>query len=445
MNSPVLAPGGRGPRLGTMTPAARAPRDRYVDLLRATSICMVVFGHWMVSAITLTDSELGYANLLDVQPATHPLTWVFQVMPVFFLVGGYANAASLASPRRGTTAAWIRRRALRLLRPSILLIGTVLVARLVAVPLGLDADLVRTATWAMVTPLWFLVVYLAVALLAPLAEAAHRRWGLGAVVALVVAVAIGDAARLVTGDVAPATGNYLFGWLAVHQLGFAWRDGLLPATPARQWAFVAAGLGTALLLVGPGPYGVAMVGAATPPGLTNTAPPTLALLALAMAQLGAVLLLRGPGTAWVSRPGVWTGVVRINLRILTVFLWHMAALVIGGLVLVGWGLLPAPETGTAAWFALRLPWLAVNGLLLAGLVALLGRFETGPRADPADRPSPWAVGLGLVAVLAGLAALGVTDTVGMGPQVGGVPVVEVSLVAVGLVILERAGHPARVH
>ena len=48
-------------------------------------------------------------------------------------------------------------------------------------------------------------------------------------------------------------------------------------------------------------------------------------------------------------------------------------------------------------------------------------------------------------MIAGLAALGVTDTVGMGPQVGGVPVVEASLVAVGLVILERAGRPARVH
>lgn len=422
-----------------MSPAARTPRDRYVDLLRATSICMVVFGHWMVSSITLTDGTLGYANLLDVQPATHPLTWVFQVMPVFFLVGGYANAASLASPHRGTTAAWIRRRALRLLRPSILLFGTVLVARLVAIPLGVDADLVGTATWAAVTPLWFLVVYLAVVLLAPLAGAAHRRWGLGAVVVLVAAVAIGDAARMVTGDVAPASGNYLFGWLAVHQLGFAWRDGLLPATAARQWGLVAGGLGAALLLVGPGPYGVAMVGAATPPGLTNTAPPTLALLALATAQLGVVLLLRRAGTAWVRKPDVWAVVVRINLRILTVFLWHMAALVIGGLVLVGSGLLPAPEVATAQWFALRLPWLAVNGLVLAGLVALLGRFETGPAPVPGERPSPVAVGAGLTAVLAGMAALGVTDTVGMGPQVGGVPVIEVALVVVGLVVLERAG------
>ncbi|MGM0384799.1 MAG: acyltransferase family protein, partial [Actinomycetota bacterium] len=303
-----------------MAPAAPAQRDRYVDLLRAASICVVVLGHWTVSSVTLSGGELGYANLLDVQPVTHPLTWVFQVMPVFFLVGGYANAASLASPRRGTTAAWIRRRALRLLRPSIVLMAAVLTARLLAVPLGADVELVRTATWAAVTPLWFLVVYLAVVLLAPLAEVAHRRWGLRVVVALVATVAIGDVARLVSGDVAPAAGNYLFGWLAVHQAGFAWRDGRLPTTPARQWGLMAGGLGTALLLVGPGPYGVAMVGAATPPGLTNTASPTLALLALATAQLGAVLLLRGPGTAWVSRPDVWAVVVRINLRILTVFL-----------------------------------------------------------------------------------------------------------------------------
>lgn len=424
---------------------APAERDRYVDLLRATSICAVVFGHWMVSAITLTDGELGYANLLDVQPATHPLTWVFQVMPVFFLVGGYANAASLASPRRGTTAAWLRRRALRLLRPSVILVAAVLAARVLAAPLGADSDLVRTATWAAVTPLWFLVVYLAVVLLAPLAEVAHRRWGLFTVLVLVAAVALGDAARIASDDVGPAFGNYLFGWLAAHQLGFAWRDGRLPATRAGAGALVAGGLAAALLLVGPGPYGVAMVGAAVAPDLTNTAPPTLALLALATAQLGVVLLLRGPGTTWVSRPRVWGAVVWINLRILTVFLWHMAALVVAGFALVGTGVLAAPEVGTASWWALRLPWLVVDAAVLAVLVALLGRFETGPAPVAGERTSPVAVGVGLVAVLTGMAALGVTDTVGMGPQVAGIPVVEVALVAVGLVILERAGHPARVH
>src|SRR3712207_8362855 len=53
-----------------------------------------------------------------------PYTTLFrslvQVMPVVFLVGGYANAASWTSHRGrgGSGAAWVRARALRLLRPA---------------------------------------------------------------------------------------------------------------------------------------------------------------------------------------------------------------------------------------------------------------------------------------------------------------------------------------
>lgn len=421
--------------------ATPAHRDRYVDMLRAASICAVVLGHWTVGAFTVADDALGGLNLLSAAPWTHPLTWLFQVMPVFFLVGGYANAASLAAQRRkgGTIAAWERQRALRLLRPTAVFLAVLVGARLLAVPLGADAELVRTATWAAAAPLWFLVVYLAVVALAPLAEAAHRRWGLMTVVILVAGVLIGDLLRLASGDGGPAVANYLLGWLAVHQAGIAWHDGALPRTQAAAWALVGGGLGAALLLTGPGPYGVAMVGAATAPDLTNTAPPTIPLLALATAQTGAALLLRGPATPWLTRPRVWTAVVVLNSVILTVFLWHMAALVIAAVTLVGTGVFPQPSVGSVEWFALRIPWLAVCAVVLVGLAALIGRWEAPMRPDPQERPSPLAVGLGVVAVLAGLASLGVSDTRGVAPQVAGIPLVELVLIAGGLVVLTRAG------
>lgn len=420
-----------------MDVAAPARRDRYVDLLRAVSIGAVVLGHWTVGSVVPADGGVEFVNLLDIAPRTHPLTWLFQVMPVFFLVGGYANAASLASPRRGTIPGWIRRRALRLLRPATIVIGVVLVVRLLAP--ALDAvDLAHNATWAAVTPLWFLVVYLGVLLVSPWAVAAHQRWGWGVVLVLVAGVALGDILRLTTGSTAPASANYALAWLAIHQVGIIWRDGGLPTTRRGAVALLAGGLATALLLVGPGPYGAAMVGAATPPDLSNTAPPTLALLALAAAQTGAVLLLRPLGTAWVARPRVWALVARVNLVILTVFLWHMAVLVIVGFALVGTGLLPVPDVGSAAWWAWRIPWIVALSLVLALLVALLGPVEAAAPPPATERPSAVAVGAGLVTVLIGLGVLGVTDTVGAGPQLAGIPVAEVALVLRGLVTLERA-------
>ena len=430
-------------RISELAAATPAGRDRYVDLLRAVSILAVVLGHWTVTAVVTTPQGLDGVNLLDVEPWTHPLTWLFQVMPVFFLVGGYANAASLAGhhARGGSAVAWVRGRALRLLRPTAVLLGVLLVVRVVAVALGGNPDEVHLVVWTATSPLWFVVVYLAVVLLAPVAEAAHRRWGLGVVVALVAVVALGDALRLATGSATPATASYLAGWLAVHQAGIAWQRGSLPTSQRAGWAMAVAGIGAAVLLTGPGPYGVAMVGAATPPSLTNTAPPTLALLALATAQTGVVVLLRRRATAWLARPRAWTGVVAVNAVVLTVFLWHMTAAVIGGYALVATGVLPQPAVGSGAWWALRVPWVVALGVVLLGLVVLWRRWEAPVASDRLPSAAAPAVVAGLVLVLAALASLGVTAARGLAPQVAGFPVVELGLIALGLVLLVRAGRP----
>jgi hypothetical protein len=314
-----------------------------------------------------------------------------------------------------------------------------LVVKLVAIAVGGDVRQVQELVWFATEPLWFVVVYLVVVLLAPVAVSAYRRWGLATVGVLVACVLVGDVARLTTGEVAPAAANYVFGWLAVHQAGIAWRDGDLPRSARGAWALVGGGLVAALLLTGPGPYGVAMVGAAPAPSLSNTAPPTIALLALATAQTGLVLLLRRPATAWLARARVWTVVVGVNAVILTVFLWHMTALVIGGFALVATGVLPEPTIGSAGWFWLRIPWLVVLGVILVVLVALMRRWEAPLRRDPLENPSPVLVGLGALAVLAGMASLGVSQARGLAPQAAGIPVVEVALIAVGLAMLARPG------
>src|SRR5688572_14350931 len=94
--SPLSAAQARA--LASATPSTR---DRYVDFLRVVSIGVVVLGHWLMAAVEYRDgSGFGGGNLLQLQPSVQWLTWLFQVMPVFFLVGGFSNAASWTSARR---------------------------------------------------------------------------------------------------------------------------------------------------------------------------------------------------------------------------------------------------------------------------------------------------------------------------------------------------------
>ncbi|WP_229399979.1 acyltransferase family protein [Micromonospora okii] len=385
-------------RLRQLADRTPAGRERYVDLLRAVAITMVVAGHWGVSVVDrdAAGRPTGHSALADL-PWAYWLTWPAQVLPVFFLVGGFANAASLTARRaRGADATgWLLDRSARLVPPTTALLTVLALGAAGASLWGVDPTRVRQVVWFATIPLWFLVPYFAVVALTPPMLALHRRFGLAVPVTLVALVALGDLGRL-TGPALLAAGNHLAGWLAVHQVGFAWYDararpaGARPLPTGRRAAvaLLAGGLGALMLLTTLGPYPVAMLHV---PGerLENTAPPSLALLALATAQLGLILLLRDPAERWLRRPRPWQAVIAVNSVVLTVFLWHLtAALLLVGL-LDAVGLLPTPAAGTAAWYLWRVPWLLLLAVVLAGLVAVFGPVEAraGRRRPAAGRPT----------------------------------------------------------
>jgi hypothetical protein len=370
-------------RLGQRAERTPPQRDRHVDLLRAVAISVVVIGHWLAAAITYDDGVIGGRNVLEVLPWTRLLSWLFQVMPVFFLVGGYANAASLTAHRRrgGTATTWLIGRTDRLLRPTTAFIVTIGAAALVARTLGVDPELVGTGTWLASIPLWFLLVYLAVVALTPAMHALHRRIGLLVPVLLAGLVAAGDFARYRLEFPYLAYGNYLLAWLAVHQFGFAWRDGRLPTRPRAALPLAVGGLITLMLLTVAGPYPISMVAVPGEPG-QNTAPPTLALLALATAQTGLALLVSEPSNRWLRHTRAWAAVVAVNAVILTVFLWHMTAVLIAAVVLYTAGPMPQPPVGSTTWLLLRLPWLACLTLILAVLVTVFAPVELRSSGQP---------------------------------------------------------------
>ena len=79
--------------------AATPPqRDRAVDALRALAIAGVIGGHWLVTALVTGGSGHGTVlhddSPLASMPALAPLSWIFQTLAVFFLVGGYSDWAS---------------------------------------------------------------------------------------------------------------------------------------------------------------------------------------------------------------------------------------------------------------------------------------------------------------------------------------------------------------
>ncbi len=369
--------------------AAETPqeRNRYVDFLRSVSILVVIAGHWLIATAWVVDGEMNAGHLLAERPQLHWMTWLFQVMPIFFIVGGYSNAVSLESANRKGAGygGWLSARLNRLVAPLLVLLVAWAAIAIAMSLLGTRPAVIQYVSQAALIPTWFLSIYIVVVMLAPLTYRFWRRFGFTSFVIFVAGAALTDLAFFVAEQRWLGWTNYLWVWLAVHHLGFAWRDDRLGRVTKRL-LFAALGFIALWFLTSYGPYPLAMVGSPDPE-LSNTLPPKITLLALGIFQFGLLLALEVPMRRALSGLKLWTVTVLINSMIMTVYLWHITVMVVfAALLYLAGGAGLGIEPGTMDWWLTRPVWIAVLLLLLLPVALLLSPLER--RGRPADAPIP---------------------------------------------------------
>ncbi len=360
-------------RIDAATPA---DRDRAVDALRAVAILGVVLGHWLVTALVADSGRVHAESPLHHLPQLAPVSWVFQTLAVFFLVGGQVGARSYAAARAagGSYRRWLGARLARLFRPvaAVVTVWSVVAGALLASGAGLAT--VGALGKLVLSPLWFLLVFTALTAATPLVARLHPLWPLAVVLHV-------DLVRFGLGGPAwPGWLNVAAGWLVPYCLGAAWaRGGLRSRTTG--WVLLGGGAVATAGLVVWGGYPASMVGV---PGaaVSNLNPPTLAAVTFGLAQCGAALLLVGPLRRVLRRPALWAAVALVNLSAMTVFLWHQTAM----MAVTALGLLagePLPGLHTvpdgAGWVLARLVWLPLFAAALLVCWAAFRRYEQGRR------------------------------------------------------------------
>ncbi|NYF09214.1 hypothetical protein HDC94_000370 [Leifsonia sp. AK011] len=360
-------------------------RDLTLDLARVFCVLLVVLIHLLMVGVgvgpdgeliaqTPTESPVGAAPWFPLA------TWAGQIMPLFFVVGGFASITAWRSlTRRGGTAAdYVRNRVLRLAQPALPLYIFYVVVIGAAMLLAVAPELVQLAVQGAASPLWFLAAYTLCQALVPFMVAWHTRAPRATLVVLLAGAIVVDAVRYGTGIQQVGLLNLFFVWLLVQQLGFWYADGWFGRRPAWQLVLIAVVAYASLIpLTTWGPYSDNM--------LTNLNPPTLPLVALAVAQACVLRLLRPALAALMNTHAARAVVFLAGTRLMTIYLWHLPViLIITGITLLIPG--AAPEPGSAVWWWSR-PLLYV--LVLAavfGLSFIVGRWEA-PREITSTPPN----------------------------------------------------------
>ena len=180
--------------------------------------------------------------------------------------------------------------------------------------------------------------------------------------------------------------NYLLCWLVIQQLGFFWDE----STRHRTWVLVAVVsfvINAALVYYGPWPMSLVglpgdvldfdqltVLGTTIDvPGFhgeySNMAPPSVVLMLHGIVLVSLVFIARRPLERLLHRPRVWLVTTFMMLTSMSLYIWHLLAIVLALTTLRQLGFPPPTRLGPDGW-----PEPASTGEYAAWFVGFLGVF-----------------------------------------------------------------------
>jgi surface polysaccharide O-acyltransferase-like enzyme len=369
-----------------------------MDAVKALALLLVVVGHSLAWTVTGSGSVI---NTLDAVPAVFPLTWVLQILPLFFLLAGAGlTRLSGSGEARGCLA-----RLTRLAAPALPLIAVTMVLAVAAQALA-GSDAGNAAGVLPVQLVWFLGVYLVLVAVAPLLVRLSGPWAVAAWLVVILGV---DLLRIHVNE-AIGWANLILVWGLFAALGTRLdRLRTLPRALLAAGAIVFAA--SAIIAIVIGPYSPALISTDAVEGISNLAPPTIVLALVGLAQICILLLLWPLLQRVLDRDRLWVPVAIFASRAMEIYLWHMLVftLAIAGML----ALVLAPAALSPLWWlqhiavaavVLAVVWFAAPALarLAKGVAGLLGRVAPRLHLGPA-----WAR---ILLVVSGVALLCVSES-----------------------------------
>ena len=307
-------------------------RERFIDFTKIIGLVLLITNSFTFLKLEESGGELFINNLSGSSQSYIVITWFTAGMSLFFFSMGFNNLIAWYSNvgRDGSQWNYLVDRINTLLGPVLVWIFTStivlnILSRSETFPSYLTTveDGIMPSIEFMLWPLWLVSIYVVMVLFAPLTIFLHKKYPYATVLTLFTLTILVDNIDFSLNFSYIKLFNYLFFWIAVHQVGYFYADGKIQQININVFRYITVfsyGYHFYQSAVSDEYLSLASYRLLT---INNEDPPTTFYLIASIGLISLVFTLKNFIEKMLSNNKLWLLVSHIHANIYTIYLWHL--------------------------------------------------------------------------------------------------------------------------
>src|SRR6056300_1119128 len=208
-------------------------RERFIDFTKIIGLLFLIINSFSFLRLQSSGGELFVSNLSVNSQSLIVVTWFTAGMSLFFFSMGFNNLIAWYSNvgRDGSQWNYLVDRINALIGPVLVWIIAITVSLNILLNLNMIPDFLTTFEDGVISsvefslwPLWLVSIYLVMVMFAPFTIYLHKKYPYSTLLSLITMTILIDNINFALNLSYIKLFNYLFFWIAVHQIGYFFAD-----------------------------------------------------------------------------------------------------------------------------------------------------------------------------------------------------------------------------
>ena len=307
-------------------------RERFIDFTKITGLIFLILNSFTLLRIENSGGEVFVSNLSVDSQSLMTFTWFTAGMSLFFFSMGFNNLIAWYSNvgRDGSQWNYLVDRINTLLGPVIVWIfSSTLVLNFLSRSenfpnyLTTSEDGIMQSIEFILWPLWLVSIYLVMVLFAPFTIYLHKKYPFATLLSLFTITILIDNIDFSLSLSYIKLFNYLFFWIAIHQIGYFFADGKIQKINLNVFKYITIFSYGYLFYQMSVSESYLSLASYRLTSLNNEDPPTTVYLIASIGLISLFLSLKNIIEKLMSNQKIWLLISHIHSNIYTFYLWHL--------------------------------------------------------------------------------------------------------------------------